>query len=235
MGRIRGAAREFLRARDIDVQPYHRSVRGQRQRLWDHYGIRRLVDVGANTGQYASAARRDGFVGEVISIEPLAGAYCRLEAAAAGDPRWTTIRSAVGAASGTVTMRVSEDSVFSSVLPATGDALAASATAQTVGEEVVPLAPLDALVPVGEVATVVKIDVQGFEREVLDGAVETIGRAVLVEMEMSPRPVYAGQMLMAEALARMSDAGFVLALTENLLPEPSGASLQFNGVFRRVG
>jgi Methyltransferase FkbM domain len=146
------------------------------------------------------------------------------------------MRSAVGDRTGSVTLNVSEGSIFNSILPITVGAVAASPNARTIGVEEVPLDTLDNLLErIGlEVPLALKIDVQGFERSVLDGATQALRDCRVVEMELSPQTIYEGQMLLPEAVERMSAAGLELSLVENLFPEPgSGRSLQFNGIFVR--
>lgn len=195
-----------------------------------------MVDVGANVGQYATELRRSGYTGRIHSIEPLSGPYADLERAASQDPRWTTQRAAVGASFGSLTINVSAWSIFSSALQVNQAAIAANAGAEFVSTEAAVMSTLDMIVDEQASNSVaVKIDVQGYERNVLEGATSTLGRVRVLEMELAPCPVYDGQILLAEALERLASEGLVLSLVQNLLPEPgSGRALQFNGVFVRV-
>jgi FkbM family methyltransferase len=227
--------RKFLKHRDVDLRRYRFSVDARRDQLLKHYGVDVLVDIGANEGQYAHEARFAGFAGQIVSVEPVSVAFKQLRAAAADDPRWETHQVAVGARQGALTMQISELTTFSSALPLLAEGLEAAPAGKIVDTEEVPMTTLDDLVGDYSGTLAVKMDVQGFERDVLDGGSKTLERAVMLEMEMSPTPVYAGQMLMDEALARMSDAGFTLALTENVMPDGrTGRALQFNGIFIRV-
>jgi FkbM family methyltransferase len=78
-----------------------------------------VVDVGANTGQYAELIRADGYTGRLLSLEPLSDAYAVLERAAQTDPLWECIRVAVGETSGAATINVSANRQCSSLLPLT--------------------------------------------------------------------------------------------------------------------
>jgi|1186.fasta_scaffold71113_2 FkbM family methyltransferase len=217
-----------------EIRKRERTVDGRRDRLLSYHDIDLLIDVGANVGQYASLVQRNGYHRRILSLEPLSGPYRQLEAAAASNPYWQTRRTAVGARSGTVTLNIAVGSVFSSILPTLAPARSASRETHIVGEEEVSLMTLDEIVGDDGDAVAVKVDVQGFERDVLEGASRTLQRAKLVELELSPRPLYEGQMLMGEAMSRMDSAGFVLALVENAWRvHDSGQSLQFNGVFAR--
>jgi FkbM family methyltransferase len=233
---VRHRAKTALRRVGYEVTAYPNSVAGQRAQLLRHLRIDRVIDVGANVGQYAESLREVGYQGEIVSLEPLSAPYQQLVAAAAADPRWKTQRTAVGARPGELRIHVSEASIFSSALPVLSTTVAASRDAQSVRDEIAPMTTLDELLAGTAMdSTAIKIDVQGFERDVLEGASETLSRVAFVEMELSPRPVYDDQMLIVEALERLEAAGLVLAVVENLFRDvDSGRSLQFNGIFVRL-
>jgi hypothetical protein len=80
-----------------------------------------------------------------------------------------------------------------------------------------------------------KIDVQGFEQEVLKGAQSIIKKAKGIEMEISIVPLYENQnWLLPQVLDFMAQNGFELtsiipAFTNN----ETGVVLQCNGIFFR--
>ena len=228
--------RSLLRSRGVEVGGYRYTVDARRQQMLDYYGIRTLVDVGANVGQYARTVRRAGYHEKIVSFEPASSAFSELAARTAKDPLWHSHQIAVGSSNGSLMMNLSEGSIFNSPLNISQGGVSASPNAKIVGTEEVLVRTLDDLLESLSVTLplAVKVDVQGFEREVLEGARETLQSAQLIELELSPTPIYDGQMILQEALDRMSSAGFVLSLTENLLPQPdTGRALQFNGIFVR--
>lgn len=67
-------------------------------------GVAKVLDVGANLGQYANSLFSAGFNGEVVSFEPLSDIHAKLVRNAAGNLRWRVHeRCAVGEGSGRVT------------------------------------------------------------------------------------------------------------------------------------
>lgn len=201
------------------------------------HGITAALDVGANTGQFGEELRRGKFGGRIVSVEPLRDAFDKLQRVAAGDANWAVERAAVAAVPGTITMNVSENSVSSSVLPMLDRSVQAAPQTRYVATEEVTATTVDELVErhglVPE-STLLKVDVQGFESAVLDGAKETLPRFGAVRLEMSLVPLYDGEVLMPEMTSRLADAGFELWLVAPGFTEPGTQRLlQLDGVFFR--
>lgn len=201
------------------------------------HGIDSVLDIGANAGQFGKLLRQSKFAGRIHSVEPLQGAYDVLAAAAAGDPHWTAQRAAVSAEPGTLTMNVSSNSVSSSVLPMLERHASAAPSAQYVATEDVPATTVDEIVTATGLdpeRTLLKIDVQGYERAVLDGATKTLPAFRGVRTEMSLVPLYDGQALMPEVMNLLAEHGFELWFVDPGFTEPGTRRLlQLDGVFFR--
>ena len=133
------------------------------------HGIDTVLDIGANGGQFGTLLRQSKFTGQIHSVEPLRSAYNVLSATAAGDARWSVQRAAVSAEPGTLTMNVSSNSVSSSVLPMLDRHATAAPSAQYVTTEDVVATTVDEIVTTAGLEperTLLKIDVQGYERAV---------------------------------------------------------------------
>ena len=80
--------------------------------------INMVLDVGANTGQFAKWIRDTGYIGKIVSFEPLGDAHRKLSQAAERDPRWIVApRMALGSAPGKIDIHVAGNGVSSSILP----------------------------------------------------------------------------------------------------------------------
>jgi hypothetical protein len=80
----------------------------------------------------------------------------------------------------------------------------------------------------------VKIDTQGYERFVLEGARKSIGSIEGIELEMSFVPLYEGGWLLSELLDYAENEGFVLTCLQPMFYHPvSGRVLQADGTFFR--
>lgn len=210
----------------------------QLARCLKHFAIDSVLDVGANQGQFARDLRAAGYKGRIVSFEPLSGAHALLSARAERDAAWVIHpRSAVGDTNGTISINVSGNSVSSSVLPMLDAHAHAARDSVYVGSEQVPIVTLDSVTAQylrdGE-RVFLKIDTQGFEWQVLDGARETLRRARGVHCEMSMVPLYEGQRLWKDVLERLEDGGFRFwSLQQGFTDERDGRTLQFDATFFR--
>ncbi len=235
------AVRRGVRRLGWDVARYPGAMDpGQlRAVLLRHLGVDLVIDVGANVGQYGHHLRARGYAGRIVSFEPMAAAHAALSRAAGRDAGWEVVRSAVGAEAGEVVLHVARNSISSSVLPMLDRHLATAPMSEYVAEEVVPVERLDVLaahaVTTAE-APFLKVDTQGYEAAVLEGASGILDRFVGLELELSLQPLYGGQQLMDQTVAQLAERGFRLArLSPGLTDRRTGETLQVDGIFTRTG
>jgi FkbM family methyltransferase len=233
--RVRQAGRRTVNRLGVDIvrDPFtHRLVRMCRSARIDT-----VLDVGANAGQYARALRAAGFGGRILSFEPLSTAYRELARATGRDPRWEAVRTALGDRDGVVTVNIAGNSYSSSVLDMLPAHAAAAPQSHYVGTEEAPVTTVDRVCRQHGVApahSLLKLDVQGYEQVVLDGAADVLPRLAAVQVELSLTPLYETQPLMPEMVARLEGAGLQLWALEPGFSDPrSGRLLQCDGVFLR--
>ena len=197
-----------------------------------------VFDIGANVGQFARNLREVGYSDRIVSFEPLIDAHHALSKAARKPKGWEVHeRCAIGDTNGTIQINVSGNSVSSSALQMLqGHRDAAPESAFTRIEEA-PVRTLDSLsfqYLTTRRSTLVKIDTQGFEWQVLDGASETIERAQGVMVELSIVPLYSGQRLWQDIVRRLESEGLGLwSLSPAFVDPRDGRTLQLDGLFFR--
>lgn len=198
-----------------------------------------VIDVGANTGQFAQSVRGAGFTGPIISFEPLLDAHAALVEAAAGDPAWTVApRCALGASEGTAQFHVAGNSQSSSLLPMLdlhSDNAAESVYVETISTPVRRLDDVLAELGFDASGALLKIDTQGFETEVLRGATETLPLIAAASAELSLAPLYEGQALVSEIFELFGAAGLELTILNDCFNSVDGQILQIDGSFTRMG
>jgi FkbM family methyltransferase len=201
------------------------------------HGIDLVLDVGANGGQYGRFLRNIGYAGRICSFEPLSSAFAALTKASAGDPSWEVRRIAVGDRRGTAVLNVAGNSESSSFLPMLQAHLAAFPESRYVATEEVEMTTVaDVIAELPKRAGLfLKIDTQGYERPVLEGAGKALDDVRGVQIEMSISPLYEGEMTMPAALTFMAERGFVLmALEPGASDQRTGQLLQVDGLFFRA-
>lgn len=202
--------------------------------------VGQVFDVGANEGQYAAILRSEySYSGDIISFEPLPGVYERLVARAAKDSlgRWrVSPRVALGSESKLSVINVAGNSVSSSLFTMAPLHRQAHPGSKTLSAVEVPVRRLDDMVvELGvsvDAKTLIKIDTQGFEIEVLKGASKTIAEAGIIQLEMSLSPLYTGQPLFSEVFHYVTACGFEpFDLIPGFADPRSGRLLQVDGIF----
>jgi FkbM family methyltransferase len=207
----------------------------KRQHLLEQQRVDVVLDVGANVGGYVAELRRNGYGGRIVSFEPIAAAHAALERRCAADARWRGLHTALGDSDGRAEIGVSQNVVSSSLRAVTARSVRAAGATATMRTESIAVARLDtlrnSLLASGERAFL-KIDVQGFEREVLAGARDTLAQVVGLELELSLVELYAGQALLPEMMALAAGLGFWPVWLERGFKDPtSGHLLQMDGLF----
>ena len=207
------------------------------RRIWD-LGVSVVLDVGANEGQFAQHLREGGWTGRTVSYEPLSTAFAALSKNAAKDPQWQVFNLALGATKASAPIHIAGNSQSSSLLPMLETHRSAAPESAYVGDEMVDIVPLDDALE-GVVSDsdrlCLKLDCQGYEGQVLEGATKTLERTVMVVMELSLVDLYEGAMRFDEAVPRMREAGFVLATIDPVFSDPETKEmLQVDGCFVAV-
>lgn len=197
-----------------------------------------VLDVGANSGEYALGLRREGYERTIVSFEPLEHAHRVLVEQAGIDDRWVIHdRCAVGASPGAAEINVSDNSFSSSLLPMLAAHSAAAPESRYVGKEVVEIITLDSTFGTyykEGIRAFLKIDTQGYERQVLDGAGCWLAHVIGVQLELSTVALYEHQELYEYFFQFLRDRGFRLwSLIPGFKDRRTGQLLQFDGIFVR--
>ncbi len=196
-----------------------------------------VFDVGANIGQYAQRIRALGYGGDIVSFEPMDEAYQQLRALAATDPRWQTVHTGVGHYDGTAVINISTNSYSSSILDILPLHIESAPDAVYTRQEPICVQRLDSLIDQfyqpGK-NLFVKIDTQGFERQVFEGSRLALDKIRGFQMELSLQPLYEGETLIQEMIVLLRQQGFTLKLIEGgYCNDKTGELIQVEGYFFR--
>ena len=227
------AIRPVVRRMGLDLTRYPESNPTYRfARLLQTHRIATVIDVGANVGQFASGLREFGFRGEIHSFEPMAAEFAELSRRSANDPRWFVHELGLGDVAGEATVNVSANSVSSSILPMCEEHLLNAPQSSYTGTETIAVDTLDALLERGVFdargRAVLKVDTQGFERQVLAGGAQVCDWVQGIHIEASCVPLYEGQMLLPEVVAYFERRGMVVEGVELGFTSTDGRMLQMD-------
>lgn len=197
-----------------------------------------VIDVGANTGGYAQSLRTAGFRGRILSFEPLITAHAALEEASRQDAAWSIAeRMALGSHDGVATINVAGNSASSSIREMLDAHRRAAPESAYVAREDVDLRRLDSVRhPFLDSALrpFLKVDTQGYEAEVLDGAAGMLDRICGIQLELTLSPLYQGQLLWRELADQLATSGFTLwGIVPEFFDPVTGRMLQCDGIFFR--
>lgn len=234
-------ARKAVQKIGIDINRYDRRTNPALRNAWliQEYEVDLVLDVGANDGGYGQELRSAGYIGPILSFEPLSRAHAALSTVAQGYKDWFVAgRMALGDAKAESTINLAGNSRSSSLLamlPLHQTAAPGSAYVSTETCQVNRLDELDHPMLAGGRRIFLKIDTQGYEAQVLAGACGILDRVVGVQCEMSFSPLYEEQVLFRELFDSLISSGFE---PWNLVPgftdQRTGRLLQIDGVFMRT-
>jgi FkbM family methyltransferase len=194
-----------------------------------------VLDIGANRGQFALAARQCFPDASIHSFEPLAdpaGDFLRVFAA---DENTCLHRVAIGPRAGEALMHVSRRDDSSSLLPISREQERVFPGTGSIGTRTIAISTLGA---VGRLPTLVspillKIDVQGYELDALVGCEDLLEKFEWIYVECSFVELYEGQAYADQVIAWLRERGFALVGIYNASYDGGGLAVQADFLFRR--
>lgn len=173
--------------------------------------IRNVFDIGANVGQFGIDLRRNGFSGHIYSYEPVKQSFELLVKTSQKDQLWSVFPLALGRKKGTSIINVSANDGLSSSIMYMGkthkDAFPESYFKYS--EEIVVTTLEEEILKLGinPRETLVKMDVQGFERNVILGGKKSFAEFPLCYLEASILPLYEGEASFLELMNLLASLG----------------------------
>ncbi len=239
--------RRLIRKLGVDVVRYpHRHLKTEvsivnvlkanRFKLIKTYDIDLVIDVGANEGQFGEELRSFGYTGKIVSFEPLKDAFGKLVSKAGKDEDWDAYNLALGDVSAVSEINIAGNSQSSSILPM-GEVHQQSAPESIyVGTQKVEIKRLDELFPkYAHFKNIyLKLDVQGFEKKVFEGAATSLKKIKAVQLEMSLVELYTGESTFFEHSEFLISQGFrLMGLEPGFSDATTGQLLQVDGIWYR--
>lgn len=191
------------------------NLRSHLSKVFDDYKINKIIDVGANEGQFGHFLRSLGYAGWIHSFEPVAEPFEKLSSLSASDDMWIVHNYALGATSSEALINVSKHSSFSSILSPSDYALGRWENSHIDHQENIVIRTLDECGAKGMIAendsVFLKMDTQGYDLEVFKGAQATLHQIKGILSELSLIAVYDGMPNYMQSLSTFQTAGFLVS------------------------
>lgn len=238
---IKSTVKSLINKLGFEVRRYtpQSSESNRLKHFFTYYKVDLVLDIGANIGQYATFIRGLGYSGKIVSFEPLSTAYSQLQVTSSKDPLWKIApRAAIGDEETNITINIAANSQSSSVLDMLESHLNAAPESIYCDSETVKLSRLDSIaqqyIDQDTKSIFLKIDVQGFEKQVIQGARQILAKVSGIQIELSLVPLYKEQLIFPEMLKFMDEIGYELhAVVPGFTDLNTGRLLQMDGIFFR--
>jgi len=178
----------------LRIQPSSNSrLHSSRNLVLKNFAINHVIDVGANSGQYAKSLRKAGYKNYIYSFEPTY-IYDELSKNAINDHLWQVYNYGIGDKSEKVIMQIASNGSQSSSVLSPKDILKQNFGISFKQSELIEIKPLNEFILTNELEnTYLKIDTQGNEMSVLLGLGSTIDKISVIEFESAIIPLYEGE------------------------------------------
>lgn len=217
-------------------RPIEGSVNREIQRVIEQRRIATLIDVGAHEGRYGALWRAHGFKGRIVSFEPAPSTFERLRKRAGSG--WETHQLAIGDEDGTAEFfEYAEDDMYASLRRPSG--MTGMPTLTMSSSYAVTVRALDGLLAELDVdpsTAFLKIDTQGHDAAVLEGAPKSFSTLAGLQVEIPMFGLYEGAPRAETLIALIRDHGFDLIglFPVHAHPRPL-VPIEFDAMFVRAG
>jgi len=235
--KVKNLVHSFLRRNNYELIKYPYGDLAKRMELINKYKIKTIFDVGANIGEFAESMQLCGFIGRIVSFEPRKEAFNELLKKTQLTTDWQCVNIGLGDTDSTAVINVAGNKTSSSLLEMNKLHTDIKPHSKYCGTEEILLKRLDTIVfdyvkPSEEIY--LKIDTQGFEKHVIDGAQNSLSNIRLIQLEMSLAELYKGSMLIFDMIPYLEKKGYFLCSIERGFHDKvTGRLLQVDGLFFR--
>lgn len=206
-----------------DVPHYIRLLR------WRERGFKPSIiyDIGAYEGAWSEMCSALFGPRRIVLFEPQTELHqkIRVRQRQVRSGEWKIMPFALGERDASEVIHLTRNNAAASLLPPVRDSVLTESATGVIGTNEISVRSLDSVAAADQLepADLIKIDVQGFENQVLDGGRTCISQAAKLVIEVSLREIYSGQALLMEVLQKVAACGFVVEdITETLRQWPGG-------------
>ena len=195
-----------------------------------------VLDVGAHKGEFGKKIRESGYNKKIISFEPQQEIFLELSKIIKNDLNWELHpRCALGEKNKLEILNILSESQCSSILNPTTNFFKFDENIKKIGTEECNVYSLDFVVKqfysISE-NTFLKIDTQGYDKNVLDGFKENIKKIKFIQLEAGLYKLYENEMLYEYYIDFFKSINYELWNINPFAYNKLGRLVQFDMIFK---
>lgn len=221
---------------DIVRRPYPDSLGRHLSNILKSENVNVVFDVGAHYGEFAKLLREIGYLGVIHSFEPVEESFSILQSCANRDQNWVAHKLALGSRPMRQQIHVTRGSSMSSFLDPNRFAREQFVKDSRVSyDEEVCVERLDAVFfslveGIEEPRCYLKLDTQGWDLNVMEGASACLNNIYAMQSELSIRPIYDGMPTYIESIEALGKLGFAVSGIFPVKHDSNGAMIEMDCV-----
>jgi FkbM family methyltransferase len=208
------------------------------QRIISEYQVDCIVDVGANQGQYRDFLRDEvHYDGLIISFEPDPDCFAVLSTRQEMDDKWVILNYALGQEVKKLDFNIMKSSVFNSFLEPDSSETQLFSTSNSILKTIkIEAKRLDEMIVKLKADhqfnnIYLKIDTQGFDLEVFEGASGCLDQIRAVQTEVSVLPIYKHMPSFDSSLKLFRSKGFEVSALYSLGEDRFPHAVEFDCIY----
>ena len=201
----------------------------------DFYNIDLVIDIGANEGQFAKKIIEYGYKKKIISFEPMKSAFIELKKNSKKYSLWETVNLGFGKEKSSEFLNISKNSVSSSISQVLETSTSVEPGTKFISREQIKLISLNEYLSNDEFRDkkiFVKIDTQGFEKNIILGTEKVKNKIQGFMVELSIVKLYTSEASVNEMIGLLNKLGFELwSIERGFSNKKTGQTLQVDVIF----
>ena len=201
----------------------------------EFYNIDLVIDIGANEGQFAKKIIEHGYQKEIVSFEPMKSAFIMLEKSLKRSTLWKAVNLGFGKENSFEFLNISKNSVSSSIAQVLETSTNVEPDTKFVSREKIELISLNEYLSKNEYKDkkiFVKIDTQGYEKNIILGAEKVKDKIKGFLVELSIVKLYSSEASFNEMIDLLNKLGFELwSIERGFSNRKTGQTLQVDAIF----
>ncbi|WP_438968733.1 FkbM family methyltransferase [Nonlabens sp.] len=208
----------------------------RRKKILNHCKINKILDIGANSGQYAvEQLNKLNYKGDIVSFEPMKEPYDQILVKSELLPNWKVVNIGIGLKKEKAFINVAKNSFSSSLLEMLPSHSKNAPQSIYINKEEITIDTLSNVC--NEYCSVedniyLKVDTQGYEYNILESGRDYLKNIKVIQIEMSIIPLYLGEKTFEDMLSYLKSLNFKLVSIEpGFYSDKTGQLLQVDGIF----